>query len=484
MSIAETPEYTQGMPSPQTTVVDTIGERDTGGIGGHPRGLTTLFFTEFWERFSFYGMRAFLLYYIVAAVNDGGLGFAQDRGTAIVGNYGLSVYALSIPGGIIADRLLGARLAVLLGGILIAMGHFSLAFHSLPLFYTGLGLIAVGTGFLKPNVSTMVGGLYGQNDSRRDSGFSLFYMGINLGAFVGPLLAGYLAQGEGFKRLLASMGMNPNNSWHFGFAAAGVGMTLGLTQYVVHRKRLAHVGLRPAKRKDSDAAPGSSSAGSDRKDSRLTADDWKRVIVIGILFIFAWLFWTGYEQAPTSFSLFADRLTRNSILRFNFPPSWFQSVPAIFVIILAPVFSVLWLKMGKREPSSPAKFSYGLLFLGLSFLLLVPASTLSASGRVSPLWLVGVYFLQTIGELCLSPVGLSTVTKLAHAKIVGLMMGLWFLALALGDKMAGVLGGFFSATDTDVLVKLFGYFGVGALIAAAILALMTPWVRKLMGGVH
>ena len=537
-----------------------------------PSGLITLFMTEFWERFSYYGMRAFLLYYIIAEAGKGGLGLSNQRGTAIVGSYGMFVYLLAIPGGFVADRFLGAWLAVLTGGVMIAMGHFSLAFHSVPFFYAGLALIAVGTGFLKPNVSTMVGGLYGENDPRRDAGFSLFYMGINSGAFVGPLIAGYLAQGEAFKNFLANHGFNPDNSWHWGFGAACVGMTLGLVQYVANSKRLREVGARPARLPliepasitaaasagPAQAKPNVTDLGIDDEQSRaagaprgvsevgrtpgggstpgrqaavlLTAllvlggiplfgygvwlgdalmqvggillmsigavwgfalsrrvlqrQDWMRVGVIAILFIFSWLFWTGYEQAATSFSLFAEKLTRNQIFGFDFPASWFQSVPALFVIILAPVFSFVWLKLGKYEPSSPAKFCYGLFFLGLSFLLLVPASNLSASGRVSPMWLVGVYFIQTVGELCLSPVGLSTVTKLAHVKIVGIMMGVWFLSISLGDKMAGYLAGFFDATRTDKLAQLFGYFGLFVLGATLILAIITPRIRKMMGGIH
>jgi POT family proton-dependent oligopeptide transporter len=549
-------------------------------VGAHPKGLMTLFMTEFWERFSFYGMKAFLLFYIVHSVSEGALGLPDKTGTAILGSYGMFVYLLAIPGGFIADRFLGAWLAVLVGGVMIAMGHFSLAFHSIPFFYTGLGLICVGTGLLKPNVSTMVGGLYGENDPRRDSGFSLFYMGINSGAFVGPLVAGYLAQGAGFKGFLAARGLDPNSSWHYGFAAAGIGMLLGLTQYMLNSKRLAVIGRRPDKAAlvESALLPATALGGSVRQEesivsvvspepapgdqpilvaqSRATAqagptagsgltsvrsagrsaaiaasavlvlaglptfahglwrggaleqiagilmvsagavwgfalsrgvlrtDDWRRVAVIAILFLFAWLFWTGYEQAATSLSLFADRLTRNQVFSFSFPASWFQSVQALFVIILAPVFSVIWLKLGKHEPSSPAKFAYGLFFLGLSFLLLVPASRLSASGKVSPWWLVGVYFIQVVGELCVSPVGLSTVTKLAHVKIVGIMMGVWFLSISLGDKMAGYLGGFFDATRTDKLAGLFGYFGIVVLAATLILALMVPRIRKLMGGVH
>jgi len=451
----------------------TLGrEAATGGLAGHPRGLTTLFFTEMWERFSYYGMRSILVLFMVAPVAEGGLGFDTVKATSLYGTYTMAVYLMAIPGGYVADRLLGARRAVLAGGIVIALGHFSMVFASTPSFYAGLVLIVLGTGLLKPNISAMVGGLYGADDSRRDAGFSIFYMGINLGAALSPLVCGYLAQSEGFRATLAGMGLAPHSSWHWGFAAAGVGMTLGLVQYVAHRGRLRHVGNRkaPAARRDQPGAP-------------LTREEWLRVAAIGVFFGFTVLFWSVYEQAGSSLTLFADGLTRTEAFGWAFPSSWFQSVQAVFVILLAPLYSAMWVRMGDRQPSSPAKFAIGLLFLGFGTMFMVPAVLLAASGRVSPWWLTAVYFLQVVGEMCLSPVGLSTVTKLAPAKLVGMMMGVWFLAAALGNKLAGEIGGLFDVANPSGNAWLFGAMAGSALLAAVLLAALGPRVRRLMGGV-
>lgn len=432
----------------------------------HPPGLMTLFFTEMWERFSYYGMRAFLILYMTAPAAAGGLELSDGSAASIYGTYTGSVWAAAILGGLAADRLLGQYRSVLIGGIVIALGHFTLAFRALPFFYTGLSLIVVGTGLLKPNVSTLVGSLYEAGDARRDAGFSIFYMGINLGAFIGPLVAGYLAQ---------------RVDWHIGFAAAGVGMTAGLIQYVVGKER-----LRPALDRLERQASGSSAASVRQAATGgggLTPQEWKRIGAVVVFFVFAALFWGAYEQAGSTLNLFADRYTRLSMFGFSFPSSWFQSVPALFVIVLAPVFAWLWVRLGPKEPSSPAKFALGLLFAGLAFLLLVPASSTAQSGPgilVSPWWLIGVYFIEELGELCLSPVGLSVVTKLAPARIVGLMMGVWFLAGAVGNKLAGWTAGFFSSLP---LPTLFGTVAAAMLVSAALLAVLIRPVRTLMGGV-
>ncbi len=424
---------------------------------GHPSGLSTLFFTEMWERFSYYGMRAFLILYMVHA-----LGFDDKHAGAVYGTYTGSVWFAAIFGGIIADRWLGRYRSVLLGGIIIALGHFTLAFKALPLFYTGLSLIVIGTGLLKPNVSTLVGSLYEQGDARRDAGFSIFYMGINLGAFIGPIVAGYLAQ---------------KVDWHLGFACAGVGMTLGLIQYVLGRARLAPALARLA----AQPKPGSGGA-ADPGPRGFTTAEWKRIAAVVVFFLAASLFWAAYEQAGSTLNLFADRYTRTEVLGFSFPSSWFVSVQAGFVILLAPVFAWLWVWLGSREPSSPAKFAIALLFAGLAFLLLVPAGVMAQGGvKVSPLWLVGAYFIEELGELSLSPVGLSVVTKLAPTRIVGLMMGVWFLSNALGNKLAGWSAGFIS---TMPLATLFGTTAVVTLGAALVMAVLIKPVRRLMGGVH
>ena len=457
-----------------TTELEVERTRDAAFLG-HPKGLAPLFFTELWERFSYYGMRAILVLYMVAPPAQGGLGFDVKRAASIYGWYTMSVYLTALPGGLAADYLLGARLAVFLGGLVIAAGHFSMVFHSMSSFYLGMVLIAVGTGLLKPNISAMVGGLYGENDRRRDSGFSLFYMGINIGAVLAPLVCGYLAQSETFKRTLVNNGFDPAKSWHWGFGAAGVGMILGLIIFVLFRKWLAHVGKRIAKR----AVEQVSDAAANRS---LTSGDWKRIAAIFIFFIFTILFWAAYEQKGASLNLFAKDLVRTEFFGIAFPSSYLQSCTPFFVIILAPVFSYLWVSMKDRQPSSPVKFTLGLLFIGAAYLLMVPASMLTAYGRISPMWLVGLYFLEVCGEMCLSPVGLSTVTKLSPAKLVGIMMGVWFLASSLGSKLAGYLSGFYVANPGQ-LTKLYGGIAVGLLVSAVILAFLTPTVKRLMGRV-
>jgi POT family proton-dependent oligopeptide transporter len=441
------------------------------GFFGHPRGLSTLFFTEMWERFSYYGMRAFLILYMVHA-----LGFDDKHAGSVYGTYTASAWAAAIVGGIIADRWLGQYRSVLYGGIIIALGHFTLAFHPLPFFYAGLSLIVIGTGLLKPNVSGIVGSLYEPSDTRRDAGFSLFYMGINLGAFIGPLIAGYLAQ---------------KVDWHVGFACAGVGMTAGVVQYILGRKR-----LQPAVERLERQRRQSHAAARERKKTEaisgpteplfwgFTKVEWKRLAAMGVFFVFAAVFWGAYEQAGSTLNLFGDRYSNTTILGFTFPSSWFVSVQAMFVILLAPAFAWLWIKLGRLEPSTPTKFAIGLLFTGLSFLLLmIPARHLQTLPgiRVSPFWLIGCYFIQELGELCLSPVGLSVFTKLSPAKIVGLMLGVWFLADAVGNKVAGYAAGFISSAP---LPDLFGTVAAVCLIASFIAFLMIKPVRSLMGGVH
>ncbi|MEO6393511.1 MAG: peptide MFS transporter [Pyrinomonadaceae bacterium] len=427
---------------------------DDRGFAGHPLGLSTLFFTEMWERFSYYGMRALLVLYMVSPA-AGGLSFDTAKATRIYAIYTSAVYFTNVFGGYLADRWLGARLAVLLGGIIIATGHFSMAFHWAPMFYVGLFFIVIGTGLLKPNISTMVGKLYGPDDPRRDSGFSIFYMSINLGAMFAPLVCGYLGQ---------------RVDWHLGFGAAGIGMTLGVIQFVVHRKRLAQVGGRPVRR--------SSVTGVAEPRPRLTKEDKRRLVVVFLLYFFSMLFWMAFEQSGTSFTLFADRHVRNEIFGLSFPSSWFQSVNAVFILTLAPVFSIIWMRWGKRQPSSPAKFSGALVFVSLGMFVIAAAALFSADGNVSPLWLIAVYFIHTVGELCLSPVGLSSVTKLSPVRMVGLMMGLWFLATSLGNLLAGTMAGFY-LDDPGVQFRLFGGLGLASLAGAIVLFLLLPLVRKM-----
>ncbi|HEX8181865.1 MAG TPA: peptide MFS transporter [Pyrinomonadaceae bacterium] len=496
---------------------------DTGGLGGHPRGLTTLFFTEMWERFSYYGMRAILLLYMVTPLAGGGLALDRKFAALVYGTYVSSVYWMPLIGGWLADKVFGARRAVLLGGIIIASGHFSMVFPSIVTFYLGLCLIAVGTGLLKPNISTMVGDLYSEGDTRRDAGFSIFYMGINIGAMTAPLVCGFLAQQEWFRNKIAALGFDPASSWHWGFGAAGVGMTLGIVQYVLGGGRLRGVGQKPQPKRepDIDQVKAGKGEGFDMVTlalsiicgvvgaavgvyfgeaavsalfpgvvgffvgyligtaRQLSGDELKRVLVIFILFLFSVMFWMTFEQAGSSLTLFADKLTRNNIFGWEFPSSWFQSVQPTFVILLAPVFAGLWMKLGRKQPTSPGKFALGLLFAGLAFALVALASTLTGGGRVSPWWLVLVYLIQTFGELCLSPVGLSTVTKLSPARMVGLMMGVWFLSISIGSFIAGLAAGLFNENAEGALFRLFGIFALISLAAAGLLALLTPAIKRM-----
>jgi POT family proton-dependent oligopeptide transporter len=464
---------------------------------GHPRGLSTLFFTEMWERFSYYGMRALLLLYMTAPLTAGGLGFDAAQGGAIYGLYTSMVYMTALPGGWIADRLIGQRRAVLYGGILIASGHFSMAVPSLTTFYLGLFLIVLGTGLLKGNVSVIVGQLYGETDRRRDAGFSIFYMGINLGAFIAPLVCGYLGQMV---------------SWHTGFGAAGVGMTLGLIQYVLGSRHLGDAGLLPVpagspaeaaalKRSVAiwgslllalvvgfgvgtytGALPVSATQIADAAGVLLllvtvgffgwlffsggwTAAERKRLYVIGVLFIAAALFWSVFEQAGSTLNLFADRSTDTTLLGYSFPSSWFQSLNSLFLTALAPVFAWIWSAMARRgtEPSSSAKFATGLVFAGLGFAVLIgPARWAEQGVLASPVWLTLTYLLHTIGELALSPVGLSAMTVLAPPRIAGLVMGVWFLATSVGNFIGGRVASFYESFALPSLFGAIAMFAIGA----------------------
>ena len=377
--------------------------------------------------------------------------------------------ALAIFGGIIADRFLGQYRSVLIGGIIIALGHFTLAFPPVPFFYAGLALVAIGTGLLKPNVSNLVGSLYEQADARRDAGFSLFYMGINIGAIAGPLIAGYLAQ---------------RVDWHIGFGCAGVGMALGLTQYVLGKKRLQPGLDRLAAQRKPQSPTLSATTPVGGGFLGFSGDEWKRIGAIVVFFLVATLFWGAYEQQGSTLNLFADRYTRLEIFGFSFPSSWFQSVPPIFVVIFAPIFAWMWVRLGPREPSVPAKIALGVLFMGLAFLVLIPAGAMAqADGgtRISPWWLVAVYLLAEFGEVCLYPVGLSAVTKVSPARIVGLMMGVWFLSNAFGNKLAGWSAGFFSSMPLETLFSI--VTGVLLVTALVMFALVKP-LRRLMGDIR
>lgn len=494
---------------------------DNKGMAGQPRGLSTLFFTELWERMSYYGMRSILILFMVAPATSGGLGWSNVRAAGVYGLYTGAVYLLGLPGGWVADRFMGQWGAVLFGGIFIASGHFTLALESVSAFYAGLCLIVIGTGLLKPNISAMVGTLYAPGDLRRDAGFSIFYMGINLGATIAPFICGSLAQADWFKSFLVNMGFNPLASWHWGFAAAGVGMLIGLTQYLISRHRLARVRspLGWSRSIKGLAAylgivvviaaaiwlmqtiwPIITAGNATRKIMLVTmillivlativwllkdlaTEERSRMIAIFIFVIFAALFWASFEQAGSSLNLFADQMTDNRILGWSFPSSYFQAVGPISIILLAPVFAWIWIRLGNRQPSSPAKFSIGLLSAALAFLLVAFAVWFAGVERAAPYWLIGVYTLLTVGELCLSPVGMSAMTRLAPLRLVGLVMGIWFLALAMGNYMAGATAGFFDSTSRTTVINLFASVGLTMLASALLLTVLTPTVRKLMRG--
>jgi POT family proton-dependent oligopeptide transporter len=496
------------------------------GFFGHPRGLATLFFSEMWERFSYYGMRGFLILYMTAAVSAGGLGLDTATAAAIYGTYTSMVYLMSVPGGWLADRLIGQRRAVVFGGLLIAFGHFSLAVPLDATFYLGLVLVVLGTGLLKPNISVMVGQLYGPKDLRRDSGFSIFYMGINVGGLLGPLATGFLAQSEFFRGRLAAWGADPDSAWHWGFGAAGVGMCLGLLQYLRGQAALGDAG-RPPALSPHDAAVvqrrlilGIAITGgllvtwaalglADQRlvltaqsfstvagysllvitvvffgrlflDRRWTAEERRRLWLIGVFFVAAALFWSVFEQAGSTLNLFADRSTRNEIFGYTFPSSWWQSFNPLAIIVFGPVFAWLWIRLGRRQPETPTKFALGLIGVGLGFLVLVPGAAEAAGGiQVGMFWLTATYLLHTWAELCLSPVGLSAMTKLAPARIVSLMMGVWFLAAAVGNYAGGQMASLYEAMPLERLLFAVALLPLGA--GVVMLAARRPLARLVDG---
>jgi POT family proton-dependent oligopeptide transporter len=496
---------------------------DTGGFFGQPRGLSTLFFTEMWERFSYYGLRPLLVLFMSAALADGGFGFERGQASAIVGIYAACVYLASLPGGWIADRLLGLRRAILYGAALISLGHLSIGLSAfaagkLP-FFLGLVLIVLGTGLLKPNISAIVGELYPEGGARRDAGFSIFYMGINVGAFFGQLVTGILGESVG---------------WHWGFGAAGVGMLAGLITFAVRaRGTLGDIGTRPTRHPDPATQARQertvklgigvglgvlalvivlAASGTLTLDAQaiaasmtytivgmaalyfaylfvaggLTGDEKKRVAVIAVLFVFAAIFWAAFEQAPTSLNLFARDFTDRQLGSFEIPATWFQSVNSFFIIVLAPVFAALWVRMARRgqELSSPGKFAWGLVLAAVGFALMIPAAnaivTSGGALKVSPWWLVASYFFQTAGELCLSPVGLSSMTKLSPPRYVGQMMGIWFMATSVGNLIAGLVGGEVDPEKLEQTPALFTATTVALLISAVVLGLLAIPIRRMM----
>ena len=484
----------------------------------HPRGLMVLFGTEMWERASYNGMRAILVLALTAAVSDGGgLALADTTATAIYGMYTGAVYLACLPGGWIADRLIGQRSAVWYGGIIITLGHFTMALPFEQTFYLGLIFIVLGTGLLKPNVSTMVGELYPQGSASRDAAFSIFYMGINLGAFFGQLVVGYLGEKVG---------------WHWGFGAAGVGMLFGLWQYRAGAAHLGDAGMAPA------------STGDAAHDARVQRIGWRAIGVfallltlavmcamtglwtpdagqlalwmaqlvialavgffgwvlifgglstqekkhVGVIFVFflaAAVFWSGFDQAGSSLNLFADRYTDRNIFGWEMPASWLQSVNPMLIILLAPFFAWLWVFLAQRnmDPSSPLKFALGLIQLGVGFWVMVYAARIAAGGELAaPTWLLLTYLFHTTGELCLSPVGLSAVTKLAPRRYLGQMMGTWFMGASLGNVIAGLMAGHITVAGAEAMPDQFMrvvYMSIGA---GLLMLLATPFLKSWMRG--
>ena len=484
---------------------------------GHPRGLSTLFFTEMWERFSYYGMRALLILYLTreTVVANPGLGFDAVTAGALYGLYTGLVYLLALPGGWVADNLWGKRKSVYVGGWIIAAGHFSMAVPVEPLFFIGLFLITIGTGLLKPNVSAVVGDLYPEGGARRDAGFSIFYMGINLGAILGPLACSAL--GEGY-------------NYHLGFSLAGIGMVAGLIQYRIGLKHMGDAGALVTDRSPEELRALSNrfftvagavilavvafgwaiGTGALTIDLTTVADglgagvlilaavyfgaviffgghsptEVKRLWVIVWLFLLSAVFWSGFEQAGSSLNLYARDLTDRMIGDFEVPAGWFQSVNSTFIVILAPVFGSLWVWLGKRNanPSIAAKFGWGLLGLAAGYFVVSwGAANATPENGAGMSWLIVMYFFHTCGELALSPVGLSAMTKLAPAKRVGQMMGIWFVSISLGNLIAGRVAGLIGGMEPSGLFRTVALIVGGTGLVAL---LLSPLVKRLQGDVE
>jgi POT family proton-dependent oligopeptide transporter len=477
---------------------------------GQPVGLATLFLTEMWERFTYYGIQAVLILFMVAAASRGGLGLDDKTSSSIFGLFLGSTYLLGLPGGWIADRLLGAQRAVISGGILIAIGSALLALGNQAIFFLGLLVNAMGVGLLKPNVSAIVASLYPEGGARRDAGFSIFYMGINTGAFIGSLFVPIFAAAFG---------------WRLGFALPALFMALGVGQFLWTRHYLGGAGLAPARERRGSWTPVVAGlaavavivalvlAGTVKLNAArlaaaaswgyavlacayfvyllffagLSVAERRRAFALLALFIASVTFWAGYYQQGGSFNLFAERYTNRHIFGWEMPAGVLQAVNPLFVITFAGVFAALWIALGKRDRDlpAPAKFGLALVLLGLGFLVMYFAARHVLAGQlVLPTWLVFTYFLHTCGELCISPVGLSTMSKLAPPRFVGQVMGVWFLSLALGGNLAGQLTGEYDASHLESLPALFMRIFWYGLIAGVVMLLLTPFVKRMMVGVR
>jgi len=470
-----------------------------------PKGLAIIFLTEMWERFSYYGMRALLVLYLVNA-----LGYKRADALELYGIYTGLVYVTPLIGGYLADRFLGMRVAAVIGGIVMMLGHFAMAVPSL--LHVALGLLIVGNGFFKPNTSSMVGGLYdGVDDPRRDGGYTIFYMGINLGALFSPLVCGTLGEMLG---------------WHYGFASAGVGMLIGLCTLLWFQGWLGRSGLRPDQGpvswKDAPKlaiwsggsvafvyaalaigpviaalpaivkwifaalliaaaiwGPGLIAGKNKVGNEKLTGKEWQRVIAVCVLTLFSIFFWMGFEQAGGSMNLFADKQTARTVGTFAVPASWFQSINPLGILLFAPVFATIWTALNRSRFAlpDPAKQALGLITLGVSFIIMDRAQTLAdAVGLVSPLWLAGAYFLQTLGELMLSPVGLALTSRAAPARVAALLMGVWMLSSAAGNYLAGALEKIMNGTG----IAPYTFLYMSAIGAGVLLLVLTPILHKML----
>ncbi len=444
-----------------------MNNQERGTLLGHPKGLFLLFGTELWERFSYYAMRAILVLYLTDKTINGGLGWSTEEALNLYGIYTGLVYLTPLIGGYIADNFLGQRKSIIIGGALMAIGQFILAMphsmtgnHILSAFYVGLAFLIIGNGLFKPNISTMVGDLYQEGDNRRDGAFTIFYMGINVGSLLAGLIAGTASTTYG---------------WKAGFLCAGVGMLLSLVMQLFFANRyLGNIGIEPAAKR-------AAAMNTTGQKPVLTKVERDRLKVILIMCIFVIVFWAGFEQAGGLMNIYSQEYTNRMIGSFEVPAAWFQSLNPLFVILFAPILATLWVKMGKKEPNSPVKFAIAMFFLALGFVCMVGAA-LEQNGdmtvKTSMMWLVGAYFFHTLGELCLSPIGLSLVTKLAPLRLASLMMGAWFGANAIANYIAGLIGA--SLGETGPLA-IFGGIAVTAVVAGVILLLCS---NKLIDWMH
>tara|TARA_B100001540_G_scaffold37658_1_gene33409 strand:- start:190 stop:1644 length:1455 start_codon:yes stop_codon:yes gene_type:complete len=479
----------------------------------HPKGLYTLFFTEMWERMSYYGMRGILVLFMTASILEGGLQFDNVSASAIYGIYSACVYLVALLGGWLADRHIGQQKAILYGGMVIMLGHFLLAFTNLQTFYLGLIFVVLGTGLLKPNISAIVGGLYENDINKKESGFTIFYMAINIGSVLGFFICGYLGE---------------NIGWHYGFGAAGIGMAFGLIQFILTKKNLGSIGLEPSIELNNETK---------KKELRifnsfivifiliillglfgyisfdpipianiltvvilliaimyflylfsfgnLSEEERKKIILIIVLFFGAAFFWSGFDQAGSSFNIFAKEYTDRIILGWEYPASWLQVLNPVLVVILSPFMAYMWLFLGKRmlDPSLPFKFGLGLIFMAIGFLFIATGATVAMQeGMAGAKWLLLTYLFHTIGELTLSPIGLAAISNLSPKRFVGQMMGIWFLASSLGAIIAGLLSGQATYSGINSMPDLFNKIAIISSIIGLVLILISKplnnWVFK------